>query len=131
MLVAQATFDHHEQHQDKASLTACAVRFAGHDFMDFRRNGDTTTGGSDGCVNFNDKDNAGLEQCLRDSNLNSIYGLFCDKISLADFVVIQAEALMIKTASGFNPEDPFGVDSFGAKLRDRFRFGRTTNKDCK
>ena len=61
MLVAGAVFDHHDKAGDKAALTACAVRFAGHDFMDFRRNGNQTTGGSDGCVNFNDKDNAGLE----------------------------------------------------------------------
>lgn len=121
-------FDHHDKASDKSALTACAVRFAGHDFMDFRRNGNQFTGGADGCVNFKDKDNAGLEECLRSSNLNQVYGLFCNKVSFADFVVLAAEALMIKTQTKFDSKDPFAVGSFGAKLRDRFRFGRTTNK---
>jgi hypothetical protein len=107
------------------------VRLAGHDFLDFRKtSANTTTGGADGCVNFADPDNAGLEQCLRNSNLNNVYGSFCDKLSLADFIVLAAESVMIKTATKYNPEDPFAEDSYGAKFRDRFRFGRTTNVNC-
>lgn len=129
-LVAGAVFDHYDKSADKDAFAACTVRLAGHDFMDFRRSGNTTTGGSDGCVNFADKDNAGLEQCLRSSNLNEVYGLFCDKLSLADFIVLSAEALMLKTSTKFDSSSPFATDSFGARLRDRFRFGRQTNKDC-
>jgi hypothetical protein len=102
MLVAGAVFDHYDQVNDKDAFAACGVRLAGHDFMDFRRSGNSTTGGADGCVNFADKDNAGLEDCLRSSNLNQVYGLFCDKLSLADFIVLASEALMIKTSTKFD-----------------------------
>lgn len=55
-------------------------------------------GGSDGCIDFRDPDNMGLADCV-DSTLsevingqklalNSIYEQVCDKISLADFVVL-------------------------------------------
>ena len=49
----------------RAAFSGCLVRAAGHDFMDFRINQDnTTSGGMDGCINFNDGDNAGLRECL-------------------------------------------------------------------
>ena len=49
----------------RAAFAGCIVRAAGHDFMDFRYNADgSTSGGSDGCINFNDPDNAGLRECL-------------------------------------------------------------------
>jgi hypothetical protein len=49
----------------RAAFAGCLVRNAGHDFMDFRINTDnTTTGGMDACINFNDSDNAGLRECL-------------------------------------------------------------------
>jgi len=100
--------------------------------LDFRRSADgTTTGGLDACVNFADPDNAGLEQCLRKSKLSDVYGNWCDKLSLADFIVVAAESVMIKTQTKFNSTDPFAEKSFGAMLRDRFRFGRATNTECK
>jgi hypothetical protein len=46
------------------NLAACIVRLSGHDLMDFRNNSGVVTGGADGCVNFNDPDNAGLSNCL-------------------------------------------------------------------
>lgn len=42
------------------SLAACIIRLSGHDLMDFRNYSGVVTGGPDGCVNFNDPDNAGL-----------------------------------------------------------------------
>jgi hypothetical protein len=49
----------------RAAFAGCLVRTAGHDFMDFRINPDnTTSGGMDACINFNDSDNAGLRECL-------------------------------------------------------------------
>ena len=45
------------------------------------------TGGSDGCVNFEDGDNAGLPGCLVWTGLESIYNKWCDKISLENFMV--------------------------------------------
>jgi len=49
---------------NKNTYAACLVRLAGHDFMDYRNNSGVETGGSDGCVNFNDADNKGLASCL-------------------------------------------------------------------
>jgi hypothetical protein len=46
------------------NLAACIIRLSGHDLMDFRNNSGVVTGGADGCVNFNDPDNAGLSNCL-------------------------------------------------------------------
>jgi len=49
----------------RSGFAGCLVRAAGHDFMDFRINADgTTSGGMDGCINFNDGDNAGLQSCI-------------------------------------------------------------------
>ena len=49
----------------RAAFAGFLVRAAGHDFMDFRINADnTTSGGMDGCINFSDGDNAGLQTCL-------------------------------------------------------------------
>jgi len=54
----------------RASFAGCLVRTAGHDFMDFRMHPDnTTTGGMDACINFNDPDNAGLKECLQATNV--------------------------------------------------------------
>lgn len=63
-------FAQYDAAADKAAYAACLVRLAGHDFMDFRRDAaGVETGGSDGCVNFNDPDNAGLEACLTATNI--------------------------------------------------------------
>ena len=49
----------------RADMAACLVRAGGHDYMDYRINQDgTSSGGMDGCINFNDGDNAGLLGCL-------------------------------------------------------------------
>eukprot|EP00971_Amphidinium_carterae_P311566 6192475-Amphidinium_carterae.1 len=44
----------------QADWAGCVLRVAGHDFMDF---GDGE-GGSDGCLDLFDPDNAGLPECL-------------------------------------------------------------------
>jgi hypothetical protein len=55
------------------SLAACIIRLSGHDLMDFRNYSGVVTGGSDGCVNFNDPDNAGLAECLSSTNFLPVY----------------------------------------------------------
>jgi len=55
--------------------------------MDYRF-GTTNTGGSDGCLNFNDADNKGLPECLTSNNAAVQYSNHCTTISLADYVVI-------------------------------------------
>jgi hypothetical protein len=56
------------------------------------------TGGSDGCVDFDDIDNNGLKACLAD--LRPIYCTAATVVSVADFLVIAAEAVMTATAPG-------------------------------
>jgi len=102
----------------KATFAGCVLRMAGHDLMDF----DPTTnkGGSDGCVNFEDPDNKGLEDCLHqeDISLQDAYSKWCHQISLADFFVIAAEGLMSHTAD------------VAADFKSEFHFGRTTAETC-
>ena len=58
----------------RGNFVGCLLRMAGHDFMDFRYEADgTTTGGSDGCVNFEDPDNKGLPECLTEFNMPEVY----------------------------------------------------------
>jgi len=87
-----------------ADFAGCALRLAGHDFMDFRDG----VGGSDGCLNFDDADNKGLINCVRgdfdlngdvdpdsfNKTLHDVYANHCANVSLADFVVIAGEAVM-------------------------------------
>lgn len=98
--------------------------------MDFRNESGVVTGGSDGCVNFGDPDNAGLATCLAASGIQTIYDKTCDKVSLADFVVIAAEAVTARTATKYNPDTEFNNDTLEATFRDNFRAGRTTNETC-
>lgn len=106
---------------------ACWVRFSGHDFMDFRRGGG---GGSDACINFEDPDNKGLPKCVIESGLPRLYQKWCDKISLADFIVIAGEAAMIRTSPEYRWSGMFRGGTWAQKLRDNFRAGRVTNKKC-
>jgi len=87
-----------------ATLAGCILRMAGHDFMDYMPNAATgQTGGPDGCVDFTDPDNGGLSQCLASGvNLGAVYSKYCTAVSLADFIVIAAEAVML-TRSQCNP----------------------------
>jgi len=71
----------------RGSYAGCLVRLAGHDFMDFRF-GTSNTGGSDGCLNFNDADNGGLATCLGENTTIADYQTHCADVSLADYVVI-------------------------------------------
>ena len=63
--IAGEVFAQMDTKTDKGAYAACILRLAGHDLMDFRLgNGDATSGGSDGCINFSDDDNIGLAECL-------------------------------------------------------------------
>lgn len=118
------------------------IRLAGHDMMDFRyqyakdANGNDTkkvisaTGGSDGCVNFFDKDNMGLVQCIQKTNIVKAYDEHCGVVSLADFIVIAAEATMARTSNSYNAEDDYAEGTLAREFRDQFKFGRTTSETC-
>jgi len=109
----------------EADFGGCILRMAGHDLMDFNGTGDGR-GGSDACTDMDDADNAGLPECLFRGefdglvSLNDAYQLFCDQISLADFIVIAAEAVMQHLA--FGETKP----AFEQGFKNNFRFGRTT-----
>lgn len=116
----------------RADFAGCVVRFAGHDLMDFRIH-DTatwhaglggTTGGSDGCILFDDADNAGLAACLATDNvsLNDAYARTCERVSFADFTVIAAEAVMAITATS--------PTAAATKFKQNFMWGRTTASSC-
>ena len=103
--------------------------------MDFRRekwpNGEikkngSGTGGSDGCVNFLDSDNTGLESCLRWTGIESIYGKWCDKISLADFMVLAAEAVVGSISVNYDAQDPFKQETLLGQFKSQFQWGRKT-----
>jgi len=114
----------------KADVTGCVLRLAGHDFMDYDpRNG---RGGADGCLDMSHPDNAGLESCLYTGeefgfSLNSVYQQWCGTVSLADFLVIGAEAVMDYTRAVVRNEVP---GSARMNFRGRFRYGRRTATSC-
>jgi len=70
--------------------------------MDYRNTSGVVSGGSDGCVNFNDADNKGLAECLSTTGVQSVYNDHCDHLSLADFIVLASEAVTIRTASKYD-----------------------------
>jgi len=120
-----------EESCPRGDFAGCLVRLVGHDIMDF----DPTmkTGGADGCINFEDADNNGLKGCLLEAvhepdstnvSLELMWQDYCTEVSVADFFVIVAEALMEATV----PE-AFRAD-FGSKLESQFRFGRETQATC-
>lgn len=113
----------------QTDFAGCVLRVAGHDFMDFHWGGG---GGSDGCVDFEDPDNLGLEPCLTSGqfqhtgafnnvSLLSVYQQFCSDISLADFFVLAAEAVMMQTRTNAG---------FTASFKSSFKYGRTTSLEC-
>jgi len=76
------------------------------------------SGGSDGCVNFTEGDNKGLPQCLAKAGIEDIYGKWCDKVSLADFIVIAAEAVTGGLAADYDKTDMFKSGTLASKFRD-------------
>lgn len=113
----------------KADFVGCVLRLAGHDFMDY----DGTSGGADGCLDFDDPDNTGLKGCmnslffnaavdeasLSSTSLQSIYQSVCHSVSVADFVVIAAEAVMSHQST-----------TGSLDFKSNFRYGRTTKENC-
>ena len=108
----------------QADWAGCILRMAGHDFMDFA-NGQ---GGADACTDMSDPDNAGLLDCLVNGehgiSLLEVYHSFCTEVSLADFLVIAAEAVIASTRARHEQATP-GAPQLN--LRNSFRFGRTTS----
>lgn len=125
-----ALYDALQTVPEQTAFAACLLRLAGHDLMDFRRatKEEDSTGGSDGCVNFLDPDNAGLGPCLKKSGVEAVYSKYCGKVSLADFIVIAAEAVVTRMSTGYDAADAFKAGSMGQKFRDQLKVGRSTVK---
>ena len=101
--------------------------------MDFRNDtltGGAVTGGSDGCINFNDPTNNGLSECVQTLGLPALYSTYCDVVSLADFFVIISEAVMARTHHSYNPDVMFASGAVSTNFRNNFRFGRETADTC-
>ena len=95
---------------------------------DFRRG---VGGGSDGCVDFSDGDNAGLDVCLFQGTFGvsfaDAYESYCTTASLADFLGISPEAVV-----GVTRQNVLASDSTRSALdrRSQFQYGRTTSTSC-
>jgi len=104
-----------------ADWAGCVLRMCGHDFMDFHDG----VGGADACTDMNEGDNAGLSACLANGefghSLKDLYGNFCTRMSLADFEVIAAQAVMSLLATEGEPKE-----TLSAGFKANFHFGRTT-----
>mmetsp|Transcript_55923 Transcript_55923/g.97609 ORF Transcript_55923/g.97609 Transcript_55923/m.97609 type:complete len:506 (+) Transcript_55923:74-1591(+) len=108
----------------QSDWSGCVLRLAAHDFMDEL--------GADGCLYLIDEDNIGLSECLYQGSygqdLSSSYENFCSWLSLADFIVIAAEAVMNISRQRVLDE----VDSTRQPVdfRASFKYGRVTNTRC-
>lgn len=106
----------------RADFAGCVVRMAGHDFMDYKDG----VGGANACTDMSHADNAGLSECLHTGehgvHLDQAYTEHCTEVSLADFLVIAAEAIMTATRSQVTGTQP--------SFRDHFKYGRTTSTSC-
>merc|ERR1740129_544001 len=94
----------------------------------------TKQGGSDACIDFDDMDNKGLMECLhgegefgKGATIQHVYDEVCHEVSLADFIVAAAEALMMVTRKDWNPST---LRSETLDFRGIFRFGRKTSPTC-
>jgi len=116
----------------QADWAGCVLRMAGHDFMDFDPAEGDGRSGSNACTQMDHTDNRGLKACLSDSehgeSLKHIYEGFCEHVSLADFLVIAAEAVMVVSREHVIFEDD--PDAPQINFRSKFRYGRTTATSC-
>jgi len=113
----------------QADVSGCILRAAGHDLMDY--NPDLGLGGADGCMDMKEDSNKGLNPCLIKGEFGvsvySLYKQFCDKISLADFIVMAAEGAMVFTRRIYVKEFP---NRRQISFKEKFRYGRTTATEC-
>jgi len=114
----------------RGDFAGCVVRMAGHDFMDFSKG----EHGADGCIDFGDPDNAGLMACMAGDGENgnkavlaTAYAKWCDQVSFADFLVIAAESIMVRTRPDY---DGSSRASPSLNFKNNFRFGRRTADSC-
>jgi hypothetical protein len=119
----------------QADFAGCVLRIAGHDFMDYTDEGNANEiGGADACLDLHDPDNNGLHECIHGGgdgengvDLADIYQDYCTTVSLADFFVIAAEAVMNISRQHVLDED---ASRSPVDFRSQFKWGRTTALNC-
>lgn len=62
--------------------------------------------------------------------INSVYQKYCDKVSLADFIIIIAESVMGRLATGYNATEPFKEGTLSRAFLDQIKVGRETMEIC-
>jgi hypothetical protein len=85
----------------KSEYAGCILGLAYYDFMDTWDANGVSGGGADGCVDLNQNPQSNFKKCLATANpdteyepLHTLYQSVCGKVSLADFLVIAAQAIM-------------------------------------
>jgi hypothetical protein len=98
----------------------CVVRLPGNDVMSYTTEDDKHFGGADGCW----ENSRGLFSCSRGQVLSLLdaYREVCAQVSLGDFAVIAAEALMAFTAT--SPSEATTA------FKRNFMYGRSTREEC-
>jgi len=128
--VATATAAVYADHSDtcmpdncpRAEFIGCVVRFPGHDLLGSATDGfGGQFGGADGCW----ESSRGLFDCTSGNTLSllEVYRDVCSQVSLGDFAVIAAEALMAHTATD--------RQSTAAAFKQNFMYGRSSREGCK
>lgn len=115
-------YDNYGNETKQKDLAGCLIRLAGHDAMDFTG----SSGGSDGCLDTNNHINKGLAECINNTGIVDIYETVCEEVSLADFIVISAEAMMYRTSTTYDSTRLFYFGQLGRTFRDNFKAGRRT-----
>lgn len=122
----------HNGHCEVADFAGCILRLVGHDLMDYEPH--SKTGGNDACIDFSDIDNKGLYECLvgvgefnQSATVEAAYQHFCDEVSLADFLVVAAEAVMMMTRPDW---DETNKVSPSLNFKPNFKWGRRTALAC-
>lgn len=90
--------------------------------MDFRPD-DANVGGSDACINYKDEDNKGIAECTQKFGIDTLYGKWASQVSLADYMVIVAEAGIGRTATDnydvkYDQNNYFRDGTFAKTMRD-------------
>lgn len=67
---------------------------------------------------------------MKRAKIPEAYAKHCDKVSLADFTVIAAEAVMGRTSPTYNAQDTFAEDTLLHTFRENFLAGRETANTC-
>ncbi|KAL7512226.1 hypothetical protein ACHAXN_009257, partial [Cyclotella atomus] len=105
--------------ESRSHFLGGVVRLAAHDFLDYNKDDPTAPFGSDGCIEFDDSHNAGLEDIwCAECDLTRLYQESYSHISKADFWVVAANSVINQTSSGV------------LNLKDSFVWGRVDNASC-